>query len=475
MGRYDLRLRPIYDEGELTGPEQLSQGIGRFLGDYAQRQEVGRQERNRIQDAGGTILPDDPANTPSGRWGRVKRGIGRLLGHGTPDDPGAIGSNERDGLPPGYMQAGGFTLPVPRVPSMPAQVAQQSPMQQQQPYSGMPGTTPPIMPSSGRPGTGWDERIPAGYPPAPGRVPIGPERVDESNILHPRPTGPTPQYPQQRQQPQQQRGIGSMLGQAAEPSRDPNADTYVYEGAGGVRGRLPNAQGRARVAMDQKIAEETAVTNARDRIQSQSDEAAIQSLIDAGMDPNVARAKVLNKVVRYDETFGQGKTGGRGGNAMSQADRLEIQDRLDKRAAQTRQLQLQLAGIRSGDSGQRMKIQQQLAQMRAEQAADIAVLHSQQSEANVTESEAARIAADPVASNTPSGKATIADARARADEARRQAAAARGKVAAGPSGPAGKPDAATRAKQLNTQGKSRQDIYNIMKSEGYDVQPPKRR
>lgn len=76
MGRFNMRLRPIYGENEQTGPEKFQQAVQGGLDWYAGRRETARQEGNTVGAAGGTRLPDEAR---PGIRERV-RGIGTAIG-----------------------------------------------------------------------------------------------------------------------------------------------------------------------------------------------------------------------------------------------------------------------------------------------------------------------------------------------------------------------------------------------------------
>lgn len=417
MSRYSLRLRPKYGENELTGPEQLSQGIGKFLGDYTARKDVERQERNTIGQAGGTILPDDPANSIQGRWdrlkqgaGRVAHGIGALLGHGeTP--PGSdlgttVSGTAKDGVMPTYTDVmGGLTRRTPNV-------------------SGMAGIMPGEwgaygQPGRPRPGTGWDERIPTEYDMTDGAgVGVSPDVAAANQQPHPAPpVASPPMIPPGARTPNGP-SIGAMLGGAGGAGGFDPGETYTYEGRGGLRATMPNAIGQARLSARAKLAEQAA-----------QDEPKIQALIDAGMDPKEARARVLNNVVRYDETFGQQHAAGRGGSGMTQEDRLQIQDRLDARAKRAQEVQLLLAQQRNMGADQRAKLNAELRRLSIESSADQALLRGAQSELNTTTSQLSKMNADPVATNTPAGRQAIGALQQRADSLGKVVQGAQGRVA----------------------------------------------
>lgn len=222
MGRYSLNLRSKYGEREPVGTEQLQAGIGGALDDVLRAHEQSRQEANTMAAAGGTRLPDDPANSVMGRL----RGIGASI-------QGALG----------------------RGPQAPA----------------------PVIPSQGE----TNASIASG---------VAMPRAPAMNVAAP---GLTPSYPAERPTTQ---------GRAARPSIGAAIQPYVYEGATGARYSVDPLHG-ARVAEAGK---------------SLGEDDKIQALIDAGMPAAEARARVLNNVVRYDETFGQ-QTRGRAGG-VSQKD-----------------------------------------------------------------------------------------------------------------------------------------------------------
>lgn len=77
MGRFNLRVRPVYSEADqLTGPEKFQQGIQGGLDWYAQRRETARTEGNEALSRGGERLPDAPIG---GVRGRMRAGVGSLI------------------------------------------------------------------------------------------------------------------------------------------------------------------------------------------------------------------------------------------------------------------------------------------------------------------------------------------------------------------------------------------------------------
>lgn len=458
MGRYSLNLRPIYGPNEPTGGELISRGIGGALEDYMNVQNARRTERNQVGAAGGTILPDDPENSIGGRFRKIKRGIGALLGRNggapgqapPPNQGTDIGASQG-----GYTDYGGFTHQIPRMPNSASDPTYGGPMTGQSPYGDREAMdeNPNMM---NRPSAGWDERIPAnvtGNPMARGPSSMPPVNgtqggqqryVNEADQLYPK-QGPPSGAPAANQYGGAGGGGGgnSRIGQAIGGSLGDN-ETYTYEGSGGMRARMPNVIGQAHMQAD-----------AKSMLSDIEDEKKIKALVDAGMDPREARARVLNNVVRYDETFGQQRGGANGRGGMTQSERLEIQDRMDRRAAASASLQRQLAGIRSGDSRSRMTLTQQIAEMRQQQQADLALLRSDQQEATSADAAANKLQTDPIAGNTPEGQAAAAAARQRAEAARGRTATDRTRAALPPLSAAQKTRASTDARYkafLQSQG-----------------------
>ncbi len=124
MGRFNLRLRSIYDENEPTTGEGIARGIQGGLDWYAQRRETARQEGNVVRGAGGVKLPDQ---AQPGIGERI-RGVGRRIGeviHGRPAggpdlhptgpfvmDPGGFDGSPRQPGPGGFTELG-FGIPSP--------------------------------------------------------------------------------------------------------------------------------------------------------------------------------------------------------------------------------------------------------------------------------------------------------------------------------------------------------------------------
>lgn len=76
MGRFNLRLRPVYADDEPTTGEGIARGVQMGLDWYAGRREAARAEGNEVLARGGERLPDEPVG---GVRGRIQRGIGGLI------------------------------------------------------------------------------------------------------------------------------------------------------------------------------------------------------------------------------------------------------------------------------------------------------------------------------------------------------------------------------------------------------------
>lgn len=183
--------------------------------------------------------------------------------------------------------------------------------------------------------------------------------------------------------------------------------SYTYEGRNG-----------AKYSVDPTIPVQRELY-AKDVVKQRDDAEKIDALVAAGMDPKEARARVLNNVVRYDETFGQQRTGGRGGSTLTFAERERLQ-------AQNNAVRLQIARLSAAGRQNSEEFRQLTLELRRQEA----LLHSYENEASAAE----RGIPEPgtptlVAEATPQGKAAVADARRRAAEARRKVEGQRGRVA----------------------------------------------
>ncbi len=418
--RYSLDLRPrqqLPDAGDY-----LQQGIGSAIG-FKDKQ---RQEENDIRARGGR--PVEGQNP--GIMGRL-RGIGSTLkrnifgdqaeategaeptgGDYDTDDsmtrqqgfesPGSLVEPNRPHAPGIYADGRDSYMPGPGAISEdfggyqpPAEgMSRQSegtpfndPTRRLQP-------TPPFAPTQGAtPG-------PAYTPPAVGGGRIA---LPASQTGHPSPSigsslSPTmsPSTPGRRPQPYQVTGMGGQ-----KYTMDPMYASNVA--LAGKEDEYGAAERHKQVEQDQQI----------------------QALVDAGMDPKVARAKVENNVVRYDETYGEGK---RAGAALTYQQRVDLANKAAEKASAL-QSQRDVAAM------QRARLmaagQQNTAQFHQNELAlqrlDIMLRASQAEAAGLAEEARSTEAKEPTGTNAavqgalPGGAAQIAADRARAGALRTRA------------------------------------------------------
>jgi hypothetical protein len=275
MSRYSLNLRPIYGADEEPGTVTAARGIGSALQQYLARSEANRQERNAVAARGGVPI-DDPNNSVSGRFGAFKRRVRGIFGQ---DDP---------------------TFTPPPVGDTNAAISR-----------GIQPTGSFVTDTGTRGSAGWNERLPTvtgtqgSNPVARPRIAASMEEAmrgtadDNTPIGAGTPRGALPQMEQGAQRAisaSTRRGIASAI------------QPYTYETASGDKYQIDPVH-------EERV---------KDALKSEHEEQQIQALVDAGMPEATARAKVLNNVVRYDETFGQRY--GRGAGGLTFEQRKSLQD-----------------------------------------------------------------------------------------------------------------------------------------------------
>ncbi|MGH3428470.1 MAG: hypothetical protein ACRDQZ_13035 [Mycobacteriales bacterium] len=417
MPRYSLNLRPIYDQADMVPWQQsLSQGIGAAIGQYANRQARQRAEENQAAQAGGTPLPAAPQPGVMDRIRGIGSSISRML-HG----------DQTPGVDPTTQPAPNASMPLtPNVapPALPA-------VRTEGAYTD-PGFTrrPMLAPDQGfnvTPGT----PVPA----------LAAPRRSATAAMN----GPAPMTPAARPNAQP-----TTIGQAIKP--------YTYHGEFGDYSVDPLYGARVQA-------------EAKDMVGHQHEEEQIQSLVNAGMDPTIARAKVLNNVVRYDEQFGMK---GRGGSSLTFAQRQQLQDENNK-------IRLTIANLANAGRQNTAEYRQWL--MRERETSD--QLRADENAARGYSGEAAAVERtipqpgvnDVIARSQPGGGAAIDAAAARAAGLRGQARALRAGNQARTAGTAPAPAAGTftpdqtrsRALELKKQGYGKSAIYEMMKREGYNI------
>lgn len=400
-GRFGLNLRPVYGADEQTGPEQVQRGIGSAIDSYMALKEQGRQERNTMAAAGAVR---QPRSAPQGIMGRVRRAIGADDGYGEP--------------------------------GMPAPAAMPQPVGA--------GPTPAFNPNTAT--TGDTNRQIAGgvMPMTPPRPNIASSMAEAMNMGHtPGMNGnpaadaaPSPVAASTPTSPAVHRGISSAL------------QPYTVEGAQGDRYSVDPLH-------EQRV---------KDGLSSEHENEQIQALVDAGMPEATARAKVLNKVVRYDETFGQKTRGG----SVSQTDwaAREAQRQANRREME----QLHQAGRISSQELQRRRLdmEREAAEDRRNAAADRSSNEDVRNETAIAGQYGKRVPNNPVAAamQSPAEKAASDKARREADK---HLGAAVDAQTARRNAKAPQTQAAARARALKAAGKSREEIAATMTAEGYRI------
>lgn len=421
MPRYSLNLRPRYAPDELTGGERISQSIGSALDSYMQEQDARRAERNQMAAAGARPMegPADP-----GVMGRM-RGIGsaikrRFLG----DDSGPsvmqtglqTGTDmARDGFGASHISPPVMGAPTPEI-DMKGRVRGTNNF----PTATMAGSTPSM----------------AAPPAAPGR-------------------------PTFEQTP---RGIGAAL------------QPYTMEGRGGAKYSVDPLYGQ-RVA----TAGHEMEANATEARRTATENAQISAMVAAGMDEPTARAQVLTNTVRYGEEFGAYRRPPAQG--MTQADRLQVEavrqaNRKNLEDARYQHAQALQSG--NADAVRRAGLALQTAEFEYRKSEDRAKAFER------TADDAARtVPTNPIdrsiAESTPEGRGRITTAestaaanRDSAGRVRTGAAAIRPDDSAVGGRPKFTPDQTrARAQALKAQGKTKLEVYEMLKREGHNVAPPK--
>lgn len=139
MGRYDLNLRPRYDEADYAQDQALPHAIGGAITAYMTKQDAEREERNKISAEGGYQVGEPPAS-PMDRirhaGSAIKGGFDRVFRPGVYQE----GRREQADQIPTGRQA------IPPIEMTPRRAG--------------PGT--PMDETTRRGSSGWDEHLPAG-------------------------------------------------------------------------------------------------------------------------------------------------------------------------------------------------------------------------------------------------------------------------------------------------------------------------
>lgn len=422
MPRYSLNLRPIYGPEDVPWQQSLGQGISNAIGEYQRKKEIGRQEANQVGAIGGVPVPDAPSPSPMDRLRSIGSTIGDVL-HGRFNQgstvPNATGS-ERDGLAPGTPPAlpAGAPIPTPTGGPLPMSVFDR--------------------------GAGGALPQPAGRPGVNPALGVSPETRAGRMAPPPVMTSAMPAAPVPPRQP------AATIGSAIHP--------YTYEGITGQKYSVDPLYG-ARVAAEGK-------TMAKDA----EDEQAISALVAAGMDPKLARAKVLTNTVKYDEQYGMRGNASR----LTFAERAKLQS--DNNAVRLQIARMAAAGRQ--DTAEYRKALLQQRQIEDQLRADEREAAGYASEAAAVERTIPSGTNRIVEQSQPGGAERIEGAAKTAAELRGKARDIRGKNAqrfrTGTGGTTFTPEQTrARAIELKNQGYSKSAIYEMMKREGYNIAPPR--
>lgn len=358
MSRYSLNLRPIYGPDEEPGSVTAARGIGGALQQYMQRSDANRQERNAVAARGGVPV-DDPSNSAGGRWDAMKRRVRGVFGQG--DEP--------------------FTPPP--VGDTNAAISR--------------GIQPIVADNGTRGSAGWNERLPTvtgtqgSNPVARPRIAASMEEAMSGMAADGTPIGAgTPRGALPQMESGAQRAISASTRRGIASAIQP----YTYETASGDKYQIDPVH-------DERV---------KDALKSEHEQDQIQALVDAGMPEATARAKVLNNVVRYDETFGQQRRG----NGISNTDWAAREAQRQKNRVELERLHA--AGRMSSQELQRRRLdmEEEAAQDRRDAAAERS--------ANADVTNETKIAGQ-YGSQVPKGVAAVMqspDEKARADRAARE-------------------------------------------------------
>lgn len=242
-------------------------------------------------------------------------------------------------------------------------------------------------------------------------------------------------------------GISDLLQQATAGVRP-----YTVKGPEGMTGTIDPLYG-ARVSSAGKMMDYAFERGARQDEENQSNEEKIQSLVDAGMPEDQARAKVLNNVVSYDEQFGR-RTATSG---LSFDQRVQLENIKTQRA--TLLESMKTARKRNDPVAMARLAQEDKRLALAQQHLEVTVGGMEVKE----EADPSGVAGI-VANSTPEGQAAAAQRKTK-----RTGIIEGLKTTVGGDGPMKVP-LATRVQQLKRAGVSKQQARSILLDEGYKVQ-----
>lgn len=404
MSRYSLNLRPKYGRDEPTGGEGVARGIVTALDEIQKYRDADRTEQNTMAAAGATRLPPGPNDSVGGRVRSIGKAIGGLFGRG--DEAPVVAPAGTPGATPPF-----------------------APTQPRQPITGTGGIVPPRIDPATLGGMAGNPRP---QTMAPGLAQPAPDLVPAA--------GMTPHMPATAATNAVRPSISAALNEEIKP--------YTYEGVHGAKYQVDPLYG-ARV----KAAGEDF-----------GDERKIQALVDAGMDPKEARARVLNNVVRYDEQFGQQS---RSRGAISPEEWTRRQDKLQADRKELEQMRQQGKETSREYQQKALQLRQDELEARRDAAANNLQFRAGTEEVR-SNKEPGPFEKDP---NEPPGAASErARGRAKGRQMQQAAVTDAQRRANGGTGEAVKARARARAQQLQRQGMDRAKIAETLRAEGYRVE-----
>lgn len=455
MSRYSLNLRPIYDPGEADHYQNATRAIGAGLNMYVNKLDADRAEQNQIAQMGGTPVAS-PKVGPMDRLRSIGQAIRKRIGLGNGQANPEAADYDNDAQNEGDFDMDDMSGRLARANAA-------VPVQQ-----GASAAPPVQIDAKGRvagtnrfPSVGDLQPTPTFVPPD--RQPAVNPALGVAQQATPGTAAPGPT------------GRPQTIGDAIKPyiyhgrnGQDYSVDP-LYQTRLGVAGHEmeADAQERRVIATEQRKKAET----------TQSQQEAIQALVDAGMRPGEARARVLTNTVKYDEVYGPQ----RGQMTFDERQRLQKQrdDAAYERArliaagqqntAQFRQAELALS---NAELALKMADTQAAGQDRAAAAAskDIPANPVDRAIATATPEGAKRVA---VAESTAQANRTAAESTRAAGVRAAGAAAAPAQAVAQGATKFNPQQTQQRARMLKDRGYDIWQIYDLMTEEGYNVAKPR--
>lgn len=430
MGRYSLNLRkpwqnPAYD----TAADTIGSALSSYATKHQQDEDADREEQNKIAAIGGTPIAGAPQPSGIDRIKGIGRGIGSALG-------GLLhrGGDEQTQTPP--VPAGGTARPQ---------------------YGFTDETTPD---DGGRP--------------VPQLVHSQGAMLDHA--LANSSNSPTPSPVQSGAPAAAPKTVGEGLAHYTIQGR--NGTKYDVDPMFQTRQQIAGREMEADAADRRTTARDIAGETRKQATLDASQKAQMKALTDSGMPEPEARARVLTNTVKYDDVYGPQRT-----QPLSFDERQKLMDR--NNAAKYRVAQLTAGRSQDQDAIRRAQLELQISEMELNASDRRSKTYVEN--ARAAESTIPKGTDRIVEESTPEGRARIVAAESTAKANRDSAgnvrttgaadATAAGSTVRGTAnrGKAFTPEQTqSRARQLKGAGNSIDDTYRIMRSEGYNVAPPRK-